>query len=99
MKLEDLDGNKQKILNNSKEILVVYDYRGMPNGREIRLQPGQVVVIQKAPEKEVEEVEKEVYKPESKFKKKKSEKVEDKEEDKVEEKEDMEDSINTSLPY
>ena len=95
MKIEELDGNKQKILNNDKEILVVYDYRGMPNGREIRLQPGQVVVIQKAPEKEAEEVEKEVSKPESKFKKKKSEK----EEDKVEEKEDMEDSINTSSTY
>lgn len=92
MKIKELDGNRQKILNNSKDILVVYDYRGMPNGREIRLQPGQVVVIQKPPEKEVE---KEIPKPENKFKKKKSEKVEDK----VEEKEDTEDSINTSLTY
>ena len=94
MKIKELDGNKQQIINNSKDILVVYDYRGMPKGREIRLQPGQVVVIQKAPKEdkikeEVIEPEKEEYKP----KKKKSEKAEDEKEDK------SEDSINTSLTY
>jgi hypothetical protein len=99
MKIEELDGNRQKILNDSRESIVVLDYRGMPGGREIMLQPGQVVIIQKDSEKKA----KEESKPEIKTKKKKIEKKEDKIEkeeiDKVEEKDNIEDTINTYPSY